>query len=175
MRSELRAIQKRTNVTFIYITHDQGEALAMSDRVGIMSQGVLQQVGVPQEIYNRPANGFVASFVGENNVFPGRVIAAINGDGARFETAFGTFITRLGPGIDQGATAKLYVRPEHSMLEPGAGDGHEQRAGRGRPRSPSRAISSTSTPAASRAAPYMAQIRNDPATPRCPTSARSCT
>ena len=73
MRAELRAIQKRTNVTFIYITHDQGEALAMSDRVGVMSQGVLQQVGVPQEIYNRPANGFVASFVGENNVFPGRV------------------------------------------------------------------------------------------------------
>ena len=53
MRAELRAIQKRTNVTFIYITHDQGEALAMSDRVGIMSHGVLQQVGVPQEIYNR--------------------------------------------------------------------------------------------------------------------------
>ena len=71
MRSELRAIQKRTNVTFIYITHDQGEALAMSDRVGIMSNGVLQQVGVPQEIYNNPANGFVASFVGENNVIPG--------------------------------------------------------------------------------------------------------
>ena len=81
MRSELRSIQKRTNVTFIYITHDQGEALAMSDRVGIMSNGVLQQVGVPQEIYNHPANGFVASFVGENNVFPGRVIAATNGTG----------------------------------------------------------------------------------------------
>src|SRR5947208_10948982 len=78
MRSELRAIQKRTNVTFIYITHDQGEALAMSDRVGVMSNGVLQQVGTPQEIYNHPVNAFVASFVGENNVFPGRVIAAEN-------------------------------------------------------------------------------------------------
>ena len=81
MRSELRAIQRRTNVTFIYITHDQGEALAMSDRVGIMSHGVLQQVGVPQEIYNFPANGFVASFVGENNVFPGRVVTADKGSG----------------------------------------------------------------------------------------------
>ena len=120
MRSELRSIQKRTNVTFIYITHDQGEALAMSDRVGIMSNGVLQQVGVPQEIYNHPANGFVASFVGENNVFPGRVIAAANGSG-RIETAFGTFTARLGPGISQGAMAKLYVRPEHSVLAPGAG------------------------------------------------------
>ena len=115
MRSELRAIQKRTNVTFIYITHDQGEALAMSDRVGIMSQGVLQQVGVPQEIYNSPANGFVASFVGENNVFPGRVVAATNGTG-RIETAFGAFAARLGPGIAQGAMSKLYVRPEHTVL-----------------------------------------------------------
>src|SRR4029450_3365238 len=62
MRAELRAIQKRTGVTFIYITHDQGEALAMSDRVGVMSQGVLQQVGTPNEIYNRPGDGLV-SFV----------------------------------------------------------------------------------------------------------------
>src|SRR5829696_4510412 len=92
MRSELRAIQKRTNVTFIYITHDQGEALAMSDRVGIMSSGVLQQVGVPQEIYNRPTNGFVASFVGENNVFPGKVVS-VDGQFARFETPSGTFVT----------------------------------------------------------------------------------
>ena len=115
MRSELRAIQKRTNVTFIYITHDQGEALAMSDRVGIMSHGVLQQVGVPQEIYNYPANGFVASFVGENNVFPGRVVIADKGSG-RIDTAFGNFHARLGPGISQGMMAKLYVRPEHSVL-----------------------------------------------------------
>ena len=117
MRAELRAIQKRTNVTFIYITHDQGEALAMSDRVGVMSQGVLQQVAVPQEIYNNPANGFVASFVGENNIFPGRVIAATNGVG-RIETAFGTFNARLGPGIAQGAIGQA-LRPA-GALGPGA-------------------------------------------------------
>jgi hypothetical protein len=73
MRAELRAIQKRTGVTFIYITHDQGEALAMSDRVGVMSQGRIQQIADPREIYNNPVNGFVASFVGENNVFTGEV------------------------------------------------------------------------------------------------------
>src|SRR5439155_7355467 len=117
MRSELRAIQKRTNVTFIYITHDQGEALAMSDRVGVMSNGVLQQVGTPQEIYNHPVNAFVASFVGENNVFPGRVIAAENGFG-QIETEFGKFNARLGPGVNLGTTAKLYVRPERSSLAP---------------------------------------------------------
>ena len=117
MRSELRAIQKRTNVTFIYITHDQGEALAMSDRVGVMSNGVLQQVGTPQEIYNQPVNAFVASFVGENNVFPGKVVAADSGFG-QFETEFGKFKARLGPGVSLGTTAKLYVRPERSSLTP---------------------------------------------------------
>ena len=113
MRSELRSIQKRTNVTFIYITHDQGEALAMSDRVGIMSQGVLQQVGAPQEIYNHPANGFVAVLRRREQRFPGRVIAATNGiGGSRPPSAL--LRARLGPGICARAMAKLYVRPEHS-------------------------------------------------------------
>src|SRR3954469_16901561 len=96
MRAELRAIQKRTGVTFIYITHDQGEALAMSDRVGVMSQGVLQQVGTPNEIYNTPHNGFVASFVGENNVFAGK-IGNISSNMAQFETSVGTFKATIGP------------------------------------------------------------------------------
>jgi spermidine/putrescine transport system ATP-binding protein len=116
MRAELRAIQKRTGVTFIYITHDQGEALAMSDRVGVMSQGVLQQVGTPMEIYNTPANGFVASFVGENNVFSGTV-KSVKAGVANFETSAGSFATRLGLGVKTGDMAKLYVRPEHSSLQ----------------------------------------------------------
>jgi spermidine/putrescine transport system ATP-binding protein len=115
MRAELRAIQKRTNVTFIYITHDQGEALAMSDRVAVMSQGRIQQIAVPQEIYNNPANGFVASFVGENNIFPGELVSVAKGVG-KFKTANGVFEAALGPGVDKGTPAKLYVRPEHSLL-----------------------------------------------------------
>ncbi|MCW6510528.1 ABC transporter ATP-binding protein [Lichenifustis flavocetrariae] len=115
MRSELRAIQKRTDVTFVYITHDQGEALAMSDRVAVMSAGVLQQVGTPADIYNQPANGFVASFVGENNRVPGKVVGLENGM-ARFHTPAGLFLARLGPGIQVGSTAKLYVRPENARL-----------------------------------------------------------
>ena len=115
MRAELRAIQKRTNVTFIYITHDQGEALAMSDRVGVMSQGRLQQVAIPQEIYNNPTNGFVASFVGENNVFSGK-IGTMNGKGAEFETGAGTFKALLGPGVTASTNSKLYLRPEHARL-----------------------------------------------------------
>jgi spermidine/putrescine transport system ATP-binding protein len=121
MRAELRAIQKRTNVTFVYITHDQGEALAMSDRVGVMSHGRLQQVDAPHEIYNRPANGFVASFVGENNVFRGS-LRDVAGEEARFETDVGTFRAKVGRGAGGGPNAKLYVRPEHARLVREAAD-----------------------------------------------------
>ena len=116
MRAELRAIQKRTGVTFIYITHDQGEALAMSDRVGVMSQGKLQQVATPREIYNRPANGFVASFVGENNILSGKV-QNVSAGKAGFATPIGTFAAQFaGRKTDPGL--KLYVRPEHTILSP---------------------------------------------------------
>ncbi|MFP5479305.1 MAG: ABC transporter ATP-binding protein [Alphaproteobacteria bacterium] len=115
MRAELRAIQQRTGVTFIYITHDQGEALAMSDRVGVMSQGRIQQIADPREIYNSPVNGFVASFVGENNIFQGEVQQTADGL-ASFATPHGTFRARLGDL--QGKPGKLYVRPEHTIITP---------------------------------------------------------
>jgi spermidine/putrescine transport system ATP-binding protein len=114
MRAELRAIQKRTGVTFIYITHDQGEALAMSDRVGVMSQGRIQQIAVPRDIYDTPVNGFVASFVGENNIFEGDV-GQVSGGMAGLTGAHGAFRARILPEA-QGKAVKLYVRPEHTML-----------------------------------------------------------
>lgn len=115
MRAELRAIQKRTNVTFIYITHDQGEALAMSDRVAVMSRGKIQQIDVPQMIYNNPANGFVASFVGENNIFAGTLSAAAKGTG-KFKTPVGEFKVRLGQGVSTAVKCHMHVRPEHIGL-----------------------------------------------------------
>jgi spermidine/putrescine transport system ATP-binding protein len=115
MRAELRAIQKRTNVTFIYITHDQGEALAMSDRVAVMSHGRLQQVATPEEIYNHPSNGFVASFVGENNIFEGR-IEADEGGCSVFTTPAGAFRAVRGDGVTRETSSRLYVRPEHAKL-----------------------------------------------------------
>jgi spermidine/putrescine transport system ATP-binding protein len=114
MRAELRAIQKRTGVTFIYITHDQGEALAMSDRVAVMSQGKLQQVANPREIYNNPVNGFVASFVGEMNILGGQVGQVADGY-ASYTTPHGTFKARLGQAVN-GSPVKLYIRPEHMSL-----------------------------------------------------------
>ena len=119
MRAELRVIQKRTGVTFIYITHDQGEALAMSDRVGVMSQGKLQQVANPRDIYNNPANGFVASFVGENNILTG-VVKSVSDQTASFETPIGTLRARL-QGPARNGPLKLYVRPEHMVLAATAG------------------------------------------------------
>ena len=111
MRAELRSLQKRTGVTFIYITHDQSEALAMSDRIAVMSAGVLQQVGAPRDLYDNPATPFVATFVGETNAIAGKV-TAIEGGVATLETSMGPLRGRAGPGVAAGSAARLYVRPE---------------------------------------------------------------
>jgi spermidine/putrescine transport system ATP-binding protein len=111
MRAELRALQKRTGVTFIYITHDQSEALAMSDRVAVMSAGVLQQIATPRELYSSPATPFVAKFVGETNEFVGKV--SKTGDGiATVDGPHGIFAGRSGDKITVGSAAAVYVRPE---------------------------------------------------------------
>ena len=111
MRAELRAIQKRTGVTFIYITHDQGEALTMSDRVAVMSQGVMEQIDTPKSIYNSPDTAFVATFVGENNPFPGRVVETAE-DFAVVNTDFGHLRARNKRKLVVGDYAIVFVRPE---------------------------------------------------------------
>ncbi|MFO1047496.1 MAG: ABC transporter ATP-binding protein [Geminicoccaceae bacterium] len=121
MRTELRAIQQRTGITFIYITHDQGEALAMSDRVAVMSQGNIEQIGESYEVYDHPKTPFVASFVGESNLFPGRVTAAQNGS-AKVSTAFGPMVGSNPLGLAVGEEALLFVRPERMRLSPPDGE-----------------------------------------------------
>lgn len=111
MRAELRAIQRRVGITFIYITHDQGEALTMSDRIAVMSQGVIQQIGAGSEVYDTPATPFVASFVGENNAFFGTVLEA-DENYAMIETRFGPLRGRNGRELRPGNEAILFVRPE---------------------------------------------------------------
>jgi len=125
MRTELRAIQQRVGITFIYITHDQGEALTMSDHVAVMSQGVIEQVGDGNTIYNRPESAFVASFVGENNLFSGAVAEA----GEQYvtvDTPAGRLrarhARRNGRGqLAAGDPALVFVRPE-SLKFAGAAD-----------------------------------------------------
>ena len=115
MRRELRAIQQRVGLTFIYITHDQGEALTMSDRVAVMNRGRIEQVGAPRAVYDDPRTAFVAGFVGETNVIPGRV--AGTGDGAAtLDTPLGPLRGRNPRGLAAGDSAALFVRPE--LLRP---------------------------------------------------------
>ncbi|MGQ4878942.1 ABC transporter ATP-binding protein [Billgrantia sp. LNSP4103-1] len=115
MRAELKAIQRKTGITFIYITHDQGEALTMSDRVAVMSAGRIQQVADPMTLYREPATGFVAAFVGENNRLQARVIDR-DGERVRLDGgALGELAGRAGPGarLANGEAVALYVRPEY--------------------------------------------------------------
>ena len=119
MRNELRAIQKQVGITFIYITHDQGEALTMSDRIAVMSDGVIQQVSDGKTVYDDPDTPFVASFVGENNPFTGKVIKA-DASGAVLDTAFGPLRGRNPKNLKKGDSAILFVRPE--SLVPGKGE-----------------------------------------------------
>lgn len=116
MRTELRAIQQRVGITFIYITHDQGEALTMSDNVAVMSQAVIEQIGDGNSIYNHPESSFVASFVGENNIFEGKV-SEVSGDYALIDTPSGTLrgVNSKKDGqyqLAKGDDAYLFVRPE---------------------------------------------------------------
>jgi spermidine/putrescine transport system ATP-binding protein len=118
MRNELRAIQQRVGITFIYITHDQGEALTMSDRIAVMSDGVIEQVGDGKSVYDHPETSFVASFVGENNPFAGTVSAAAN-DEAVVDTAFGPLRGRNPRGLKKGDKSVLFVRPESFRMGKG--------------------------------------------------------
>ncbi|MCZ7598236.1 MAG: ABC transporter ATP-binding protein [Gammaproteobacteria bacterium] len=122
MQHELKRIHRSTGATFVYVTHDQDEALAMSDRIAVIHDGVLQQVGNPREVYDRPANRFVASFIGENNIVSGR-ISEVVGPRHRMTTGNGLEIGIEYPGeLAIGRQVDVCVRPEHLLLNP-PGDG----------------------------------------------------
>ena len=117
MQVELREIQRKLNVTTIFVTHDQGEALSLSDRVAVMSEGRIRQLGTPQEIYRNPCDRFVASFVGDTNVLRGRLESI---EGAMAVIAIGTSRIKIkqDPRADVAASTPvdLFVRPEHLAM-----------------------------------------------------------
>lgn len=119
MRAELKAIQRKTGVTFIYITHDQGEALTMSDRVAVMNLGRIEQVGSADDIYNKPATPFVATFVGEQNVIRGRIVGHENGH-ACLDTPLGRFLGTDTIGLSDGEQAVILIRPERMRIANGS-------------------------------------------------------
>lgn len=114
MQSELKRLQTETGITFIFVTHDQEEALTMSNRIGVMSNGALLQVGTPHDIYDRPVNRFVADFIGETNFLEGRV------ENGQVRIATGDLLDVALEG--QGGDVTLAIRPEQVHVMP-AGSG----------------------------------------------------
>ena len=121
MQIELRQLQQRLGATVIYVTHDQEEALTMSDRVAVMNGGSLAQLGRPRELYDRPADAFVADFIGEMNLLPGQVDSGA-GETCSVRCASGLALA-TGTGLVPGARVRLAVRPEHvELARDAAGD-----------------------------------------------------
>ncbi|WP_454793526.1 ABC transporter ATP-binding protein [Mycolicibacterium lutetiense] len=113
MQFELKRIQREVGITFIYVTHDQEEALTMSDRIAVMNNGNVEQIGSPTEIYDRPATVFVASFIGQANLWAGRQTGRANRDFVEVEVLGTTLKAKPGDTtIEPGGHATLMVRPE---------------------------------------------------------------
>ncbi|NTW03585.1 MAG: ABC transporter ATP-binding protein, partial [Oscillochloris sp.] len=123
MQLELKGLQARVGITFIFVTHDQEEALTMSDRIAVMSHGTVLQVGTPTEIYERPTCRFVADFIGETNFVEGTVVESAGGY-ATIETPDGIRLRGSSEHpLRNGASATLSIRPEKVRLLPqGEGD-----------------------------------------------------
>ena len=117
MQTELKSIQKALGITFIYVTHDQEEALSMSDTVVVMDNGKIQQIGTPQDIYNEPQNAFVADFIGESNILDGVMHADY------LVEFFGRKFSCLDAGFEKDEPVDVVIRPEDiDIVEPIKGD-----------------------------------------------------
>ncbi len=110
MQTELKNIHKRTGITFVYVTHDQEEALTMSDTIVVMNKGRIQQIGTPQMIYNEPKNAFVADFIGESNIIEGRMLKDYSVEFA------GHVFECLDKGFEANEEIDVVVRPEDIKL-----------------------------------------------------------
>lgn len=118
MKVELKKLQTQVGTTFIYITHDQSEALVMSDRVAVMNEGRFEQVGTPQQLYGKPETPFVARFVGDNNIWTGSLTQS-NGDTVSVQTDEGyVFHTKAHGSCTDTGKVDLFLRPEALRIEP---------------------------------------------------------
>jgi iron(III) transport system ATP-binding protein len=121
MRTELRAIQQRVGITTLFVTHDQVEALSMSDRVAVMRDGRIEQLGTPQEIYHEPRSAFVAEFIGGANLFPGTVTGGADGF-VTASTSVGSVVGVPAHELQVGDRVVAAIRLEDAILEAPTGD-----------------------------------------------------
>ncbi|HEY7165509.1 MAG TPA: ABC transporter ATP-binding protein, partial [Candidatus Binatia bacterium] len=122
MRIELKKITSAIGVTTLYVTHDQAEALSLGDKICVMHNGEIVQTAPPDEIYRRPANLFVAQFVGDMNFIEAQVVAA-----GEIECALGKFTVPASQALTAGSSVKLGIRPEHVKISAGDGALHSLR------------------------------------------------
>jgi spermidine/putrescine transport system ATP-binding protein len=128
LQVELKRIQQDVGITFVYVTHDQEEALTMSDRIAVMNRGVIEQLDEPEEIYERPSTTFVAGFIGVSNLMPGEVVSA-NGGSVELRLDAGPTVQAGADEATVGERAHAVVRPEKLQLHAASnGDGAAGRA-----------------------------------------------
>jgi len=121
LQLEIKRVHRERDISVLYVTHDQEEALTMSDRIAVFNHGRIEQIGTPEELYDRPATRFVASFIGDTNFVPGR--ALVVGDGiCEVETAGGRVKATVRQSVTAGANVTVAVRPERMILS-AAGEG----------------------------------------------------
>jgi spermidine/putrescine transport system ATP-binding protein len=124
MQLELKTLQREVGITFIYVTHDQEEALTMSDRIAVMNKGVALQIGAPQEIYERPASKYVADFIGETNFIDG-VVRTQNGSTVEVEfEGTGVICVESSRSFTNGQQVSVALRPEKLRLNTHIEDGN---------------------------------------------------
>ena len=129
MQLELKRIQRDVGITFIFVTHDQGEALTMSDRIAVMSRGRVEQIGTPTEIYDRPASIFVAGFIGSANLMPGHLEGAASGNPVAVTDSGARYALASAGDCRDGDPITLVLRPERiSLGAPGEADGRSMTA-----------------------------------------------
>jgi putative spermidine/putrescine transport system ATP-binding protein len=117
LQLEIKRVHRERGISVLYVTHDQEEALTMSDRIAVFNKGRIEQIGTPEELYDRPATRFVASFIGDTNLVEGRVLGVAGGI-CEIETAAGRIAASTRTPIEAGAAVFVAVRPERVVLAP---------------------------------------------------------
>jgi putative spermidine/putrescine transport system ATP-binding protein len=115
LQLEIKRVHRERGISVLYVTHDQEEALTMSDRIAVFDHGRIQQIGTPEELYDRPSTRFVASFIGDTNLIPGRAVATAEGI-CDVETAAGRVRAQVRRPVAAGASVMVAVRPERVAL-----------------------------------------------------------